>query len=454
MSRDKLKVYQLECIETIEHIFKTNNRQCIQLPTGSGKTWIFSEYLYRNSDRALIVCPSIDLKYQIIDSLNKFNVTDVSENLKNNTKNHVVTIQALSRIQDKNILKKYDHLVIDECHHAQAKSYLETIKYVDKKCKILGLTATPERFDGKSILNIFNTISYSKNIKDMIEKGYLADICAYKIKTGQKIAKRGSSDFRQIELKSLDNQTRNSIIKKTFLENCSDKKTLVFCLNIQHSMQVAHILKEEGIKCEAVHGELPKGKRKELLDDFKKGKIKALTNCQILTEGFDEPSIEALIIARPTASKSLYCQMVGRGLRKHVNKEICYLYELTDNNYNICDFSTTYYEGKERINGIKQTEYPNGIRFSEMKKYLENIPETEIIIKKESHRIILNNKKLAGNTINLLTSKFYGYECTKYQKFCMDLRDIPYKGNENFLEAAFLIWKHDLEEKYGHNTRS
>jgi len=334
-----LREYQIECIEKIESHFKNNDRQLVQLPTGAGKTWIFSSYLKNNSLTALVICPSNELKHQILDAMERFGIDSKCEGL-GKKKFNVITSQMLAYEKNLNTIneKNYDHIVIDEAHHVQSDSYKKLINNLAYKTKILGLTATPERLDKKSLLDIFHELTYKKTIYELIQDGYLCDMQAFRIKTGQSIAKR-SYDFRCVELKQLDNETRNNILLKCIYEDCKNLKTLIFCLNVQHAESIAEELKLLNLKAACVHGGVKKSERKEIIKKFKTGEIQYLTNCQILTEGFDEPSIECLVIARPTSSKSLYCQMIGRGLRKTETKNLCKLYELTDNNHNICNFN-------------------------------------------------------------------------------------------------------------------
>lgn len=442
-----MRNYQSECIETIKENFKNKDRQLIQLPTGSGKTWVFCKYLKENSKSALLICPSIDIKYQILETLKLFNISSISDKLDYKNYN-VITACCLGR--DKNMQfikeKKYDHIIIDEAHHAQSNSYIKLLENIDYPCKVLGLTATPERLDKKCLLDIFYQITYKKNICDMIEEGYLSDICSYRIKTGQIISKRGQ-EFRQIELRKLDNEDRNSIIVKTIIENCKNKKTLVFCLNIEHSEKIAYLIqKNSGIKTAFVHGKMNKNHRKEVLEKFKTGEIQIVTNCQVLTEGFDEPSIEAIVITRPTASKALYCQMIGRGLRKTENKNLCYLYELTDNNHKICTFNVACDKEPEF-----QREYKQGIRLTELKKEIEEIHIESIVTKNEKFSLFLNENKLAGNSIKILHTDFQAMDPTPNQYNKLNKLKISYHKSITFLEAAFLIWYHKLKVKYGYN---
>jgi len=445
-----MRDYQKECIEVIHNHFKTHDRQIIQLPTGSGKTWIFCEYLSKYSNKALIICPSIELKEQILDTAKRFNIKSISDNPRDHNKNHVVTAAVLSYENTRKILfsKNYDHIVIDEAHHANSKTYTEFLSSLINKPKILGCTATPERLDGKSLLDVFETLTYKKNIYELIKNGFLADILAYRIKTNQDIAKRGSSDFRATELRILDNESRNNLIYKTFKENCRDKKTIIFCISVEHCIKISDYLKSQGVNSAYIHGKMNNKKRQEILKKYKTGEIQVLTNCQLLTEGFDEPTIEAIIIARPTASKALYCQMIGRGLRKTNSKNICYLYELTDNNFKLCTFNVTC----EKDPTFKH-EYRQGIKLSELYEEIEFIIIDDYELEKEKIELFANKKTLTKNAIDLLKSYFYTIPATNYQKFWLNFYEIKYYEEINFLEAGFLLWKQELKKRlYGNNN--
>jgi len=442
-----MRNYQKECIEVIHKHFKDNDRQLIQLPTGSGKTWIFCEYLSKHSNSALIICPSIELKEQIITTAEKFGINSISEKPRDRSRNHVITSACLGYENTLKILisRNYDHIVIDEAHHAQSKNIKNFLNSLNNKPKILGCTATPERMDGKSLIEIFKSITYQKSIYNLINDGFLADIIAYRIKTDQNISKRGNSDFRLFELKKLDNESRNGLIYKTYFDNCLNKKTLIFCLSVNHCIKVSEYFKSKNINSEYIHGVMKKKQRMEILKRFKSGETQVLTNCQLLTEGFDEPSIEALIMARPTASKTLYCQMIGRGLRKTKSKDVCYLYELTDNNFKLCTFNVTCDKPSEF-----HREYKSGIKLSELYKELESIDIQSIELYKEKIELFSNRKTLKGNAIDILKSDFYNLPATEYQKWWLKFHEIKHPEYINFLEAAFLIWKENIKGKlYG-----
>ena len=439
----ELHDYQKECIGVIADTFKERDKQLVQLPTGSGKTFIFLNYLKENSKRAIITCPSKELQEQIYHWGKYFLGNIISKNPKNDKKPFVVVTAASLNFET--TMRELDwwdidHVVIDEAHHAHSQTYCRFLERMDSSCKfdLLGCTATPERMDRKSLEDIFESISFSRTIYEMIAAGHLCDMKGWRIKTGcelESITKSGG-DFVHYSIKKLDMESRNKLILNVYRDHCVNRKTLIFCIDIDHAIKISESLKMAGYRSEFIHGKLPLGERERIIQRFKTGETQVLTNCQLLTEGFDEPSIDALIIARPTRSKALYCQMIGRGLRKHPGKEFCHLYELTDNNHNICTFNTAADHEPEFI-----FNYEDGIKLSDLKKKTEGMDIETMIIKKEEFKIFKDEYGFDTwfNNVPALECQLKRLE-----------RDLP--GQPTALEAAFLIWKQNLRKRYGYNN--
>jgi superfamily II DNA or RNA helicase len=456
MKSIQLKEFQKECIEQICKHFSVYKKQLIQLPTGSGKTFIFLHYLRDYSKKSVIVVPSKELEEQVFywgkiickdKSIirNRYNMI----HLFNQPDIIITTAAALRFDKTKEFIKEFDFdtLVIDEAHHAQAITYKKFLKTIDQKSfNLLGCTATPERLDKKPLFEIFEHLTYKKNILDLILTKDLCNAKAFKIKTGCKISSNEvrKGDFLPKSLSKLNNETRNKILHKCFLEHAFDKKTLIFCVNINHAVAIADSLKKCGIKSAAVWGSMPLKEREKILEDFKKGDIQVISNCQLLTEGFDEPSIESLIIARPTLSKSLYCQMIGRGLRNFPGKEFCYIYELTDNAHNICDLTSTL-----EISSNFKKEYSNNTDILALAKEYEHIDEENIEIKKEEFNI-LNQKFVLNDNgyLNIFNTNFDKIKPTKRQQEKLNKHN--FISEMSCLEASFILWKEKLREKYGY----
>ena len=442
----ELRDYQLECIQTMHSHFQDNDRQIVQMPTGAGKTITFLKYLSLYSKRSLILVPTRELLEQVDESaLHFFHKSEVFAKYDSNIvfkKVNIMTAASVSyeSITEKLLEAKFDTIIIDEAHRAQSdtyKNFIGSYKQRHPKVKICGFTATPERSDKLPLLEIFDKLTFSRTIYDLINLGHLCDMVSYRIKTGQKFETRrlSAGDFSPICLKILDNDTRNNIILKTYKDNCVNKKTLVFCLSINHALKLEHYFAEHGIAARAIYGAMPKGHRKQIIKDFKSGKIMVLFNCQLLTEGFDEPSIDAIMITRPTKSKSLYCQMIGRGLRNSPGKKFCYLYELTENVHNISTFNVAC-----ELDDLPTFEYEDGIRLTQLKETFEGMSLKDFSLIKE--KIIIFDKKaecLFSNT------------ATQHQIELLKKLNIPYMNPISIYEAGYLLWKHRLKAKYEQN---
>lgn len=443
----KLRDYQQECIDILKQDTK---KQLIQLPTGSGKTIIFLKYLRENSKKSLIIVPTLDLQQQIYESsLNFYHKSEVF--LKTckrlQTKDFKVFIFVANSLNFEETRKfllniDIDHIIIDEAHRSLAPTYTKFLDFYtehNNKYKLIGFTATPERLDRKCLLDLFEKITYKKTIYELILDGYLCDLECFRIRTKHEIKSDGKEkDFKQIEISHLDNYSRNQLIYKTYFENCLNKKTLIFCISIDHAEKIADYLrKEKGIKAHHIHGKQSIAHRTEILQKFRSGEIQVITNCQLLTEGFDEPSIEAIIIARPTKSKSLYCQMIGRGTRLFSNKKICSIYELTDNTHKICTFNVAADENKD-ANFIR--DYKDGITLTQLRKEISEISLSDYVLEKEKINVISDFNSYLESKGLLLSQK---------KKLCE--KSITFMEPINLLQASFLLFLQNLREKYGFN---
>ena len=438
-----LRDYQKKCIDAIECEFEKRQTQLVQLPTGSGKTVILWSFLKRHNLCSLIVAPTRDLIEQLYETgCNFVDKKDIylkkrSDYVKR--KHTITTMQGLTWMIKKNKghCLDFDILIIDEAHRSQAKTYREFIeKYIEgtsRKC--LGLTATPERLDGKSLIDIFEIISFKRSLIDLIRKKHLTDIKYFKIKTDVKMVDLvyRAGDFSSANLKQLDTPKRNGIIVDIVLKKIKNKKTLVFCLSVEHAKFVAALLCEKGIKSCAIYGTLCMTKRREILDRFKRGEIQVLTNCQLLTEGFDEPSIEVMILARPTRSKALYCQMIGRGVRPFKNKCFCDVYDLSDVNFNITSFNAL-------------GDLPEDISFGEE---FEGTTLLENVDKFKRGTFDVAESEVVFEEKDLLKESF-NEKVLKHQTLLLKEKKIPCW--EDFLtikDAAYLLWKDRKFEEYG-----
>lgn len=406
-----LRDYQEECILEIAKAYKNKtNRQLISLPTGTGKTCIFSSLAKRLNTKTLILAHRDELLDQAIDKFKIIwpgvNVGKVKAEQNEFDKQVVVaSVQSICRDNRLEEARKqgFKLCVIDEAHHAVSNSYLKVVKelgFLDtaKEKLLVGVTATPERLDKIALGELFQKIVFERTIASMIRGDYLADLRGIRIQTKTDISKVGVSqgDFQIDALASVvDTEDRNNIIVKSYQEKAPGLKSIAFCVNIEHSKHLAEEFNTAGIKAAAVWGDMDKDERKAILKLFHNGDIDIITNCNLLTEGFDEPSIRCLLMARPTKSRSLYIQMVGRGTRKYPNKKECLVIDFTDNRHDICMFGDL--RGKPIKDGqsVKEAE-------EEDEKTREEAKETSWI---------KSNNKTTSKEFDLLeTSNFRWFE--------------------------------------------
>lgn len=347
-----LRQYQEDCLDKIQKKFASGiNRQLISVATGGGKTIIFASLIKRSNVKTLVIAHTDELIQQAYDKI-KFVYPDADIGIckaKLNEINHNIIIGSIQSIcKDKRLelLKQQDIklVVVDEAHHSAAKTYkkvlaqLGFLKDIDKSKLLIGFTATPRRGDSVRLDNIYQEITYELNILDMIRANHLSDFKCRRIETNVDISelKLKSSEFQLSELSKLVNvHTRNSLIVnayKKIVEKKNIKLAIAFCCDIKHAIDLAKEFTDNDIAAGVVHSKLSSAERVDVIEKFKKGELKVLTNCGILTEGFDAPAIDCILMCRPTRSATLFIQMLGRGLRPHPAKIYCYILDFTDNN--------------------------------------------------------------------------------------------------------------------------
>lgn len=204
---------------------------------------------------------------------------------------------------------------------------------------LVGFSATPFRQDGRGLAEDFDKIVYSRTIKDMIDSGYLCNPIGHKILTDLDLSKipTDGGDFAVSALsRAMNTNPLNQLVVEAYLEKASGRKAIAFSTSIAHAETLAARFKACSLRCEAIHSNLPTEERQRLKKTFKEGEIDILVNPTMLTDGYDEPSIEAVIIARPTKSPGLFQQMVGRGLRTYPNKKDCIVLDFGDQAHSLC----------------------------------------------------------------------------------------------------------------------
>jgi len=338
-----LRPYQQEALHAIaDNRVKGISKQLVVLPTGAGKTVIFSHLPKMSKDvlPMLVLAHRGELLTQAQEKILWSNPElDVQIEKAEQHADHcdvvVASVPTLGRAESERILKYpknyFNSIVIDEAHHAAAQSYRRILDYFDTPF-ILGVTATPQRSDSVRLTDVFQEIVYYKTIQDLIQDGYLCRLVGYRVKTDTDISEveTNNGDYIASQLEeTINNPSRNAAVVAAYEQIVPGKKAIVFASGIAHAEALAISFKHK-VSTEVLLGSTSDEDRKSILSRFKTGETKVLINVGVLTEGFDEPSVESIILARPTRSALLYTQIVGRGTRLFEGKDNCVVIDIAD----------------------------------------------------------------------------------------------------------------------------
>ena len=243
------------------------------------------------------------------------------------------TVQSISKDLEKFSPTDFDYLIVDECHHAAANTYQKIFAYFHPKF-ILGLTATPERSDGEDMLELFQNVAHKMDLKTAVERGVLVPIRCIRVKTNIDLTdvRINGIKYNSQDLESkLFIPERNQLIVDIYLKYVNGKKTVIFCASVDHAAEIAKLLRDSGVKAEAVSGRDRVEVREKILKDYETGSTNVLCACDLLNEGWDSPHTTVLFMARPTMSKTIYLQQLGRGTRRYPGKEDLLVVDFVDN---------------------------------------------------------------------------------------------------------------------------
>lgn len=335
----ELRTYQEEALDSLEKL-RDNNETIALLchATGTGKTVTAVSDAKKFNGRTLFIAHTTEIVKQTkikFEELWPEAPSGLYMGEQKETEKQVIcaSIQSIALNLDKFKEDEFDYIIIDEAHHAAAETYQNVLGYFKPKFT-LGLTATPERTDDINILEVFKNTAHKLDIKTAVEMGALAPVRCIRIRTNIDLTrvKYNSLSYNVRDLESkIYVPERNSLIVKTYLKYVKDKKTVVFCASIKHAEELARMFREAGLEAKAVFGAMKKIERVDVLNDFQDGKIKVLCACDLLNEGWDCPSIEVLFMARPTMSKLIFTQQLGRGMRNSPGKEFLMVFDFVDN---------------------------------------------------------------------------------------------------------------------------
>ena len=335
----ELKEHQKSALKALEQM--RDNSETIALlyhATGTGKTTTAVLDAKRCGGRVLFIAHTQELVDQAAKRFRELwtntTVGRYCEVIKQ-PRAHVVcgSVQSVALHLDEFKDDEFDYLIVDEAHHAAADTYQKILSYF-KPAFTLGLTATPERADDKSILEIFKNTAHKLDIQTAVEIGELVPVRCIRIHTNIDLTKVRFNSV-QYNIRDLESKIyvpeRNRLIVDTWMQYVRDKRTVVFCASVKHAQQIADLFREQGIKSAAVSGSMKQSERREFQEKFVNRDIQVLCACDLLNEGWDCPEIEVLFMARPTMSKVLYTQQLGRGMRLYEGKESLMVFDFVDN---------------------------------------------------------------------------------------------------------------------------
>ncbi|KAL2177244.1 P-loop containing nucleoside triphosphate hydrolase protein [Thermothelomyces heterothallicus CBS 202.75] len=353
-----LRDYQEECIQSVlSSLEKGHKRLGVSLATGSGKTVIFTQLIGRVKPRSEIATQTLILAHrrELVEQaarhcsrtypdktieleLGKLSASGTAD----------ITVASLQSILSKDRFLKFDPkrfklVLVDEAHHIVAPGYLKVLEHLGLRKKqpdsphLVGVSATFSRFDGLKLGAVIDEIVYHKDYVDMIGEKWLSDVIFTTVeskadlsKVKRKKGKGGSGDFDTNSLSKAVNtvELNDVVVRAWFAKAAGRKSTLVFCVDLNHVAALTQRFRHYGVDARFVTGDTPARDRAERLDAFKKGEFPVLINCGVFTEGTDIPNIDCVVLARPTRSRNLLIQMIGRGMRLHAGKQNCHIIDM------------------------------------------------------------------------------------------------------------------------------
>lgn len=336
----ELKHHQREALDALQAM--RDRHETIALlyhATGTGKTVTAVTDAKRCGGRTLFLAHTQELVNQAADTFRtlwpEVTVGRYMEAIKE-PEAHVVcgSVQSVALHLENFREDAFSYLIVDEAHHAAADTYQKILAYFHPAFT-LGLTATPERTDdNRAILDIFKNTAHKLDIQTAVEIGELVPIRCIRIHTNIDLT-RVRFNSVQYNIRDLESKIyvpeRNRLIVDTWLQYVRDKRTVVFCASVRHAEQIAELFRQAGVSAAAVSGGMKPAERREFQDRFVRREILVLCACDLLNEGWDCPEIEVLFMARPTMSRVLYTQQLGRGMRLFPGKESLIVFDFVDN---------------------------------------------------------------------------------------------------------------------------
>jgi ATP-dependent helicase IRC3 len=342
----KPRPYQKAAVASVVGRYRAGERRMLlHLPTGAGKTVIATFIIQALQGFGLRRCLFVAHRREILDQTVRtlerhlpalrIEVEQGERTASGDADVTVASVQSLLRRKERYEGNHFDLILCDECHRALSPSWEQVISHfwsgAREQTLLLGMTATPRRTDGRSVLGVFGEPAFEISRTDLEDLGYLVPMQYFTVQGDLMLDRVGiqGGDFQATALsRVMDTPALRALAVKAWLEQGAGKRTIAFCAGVEHAQHLAEDFRGIGIAAEKLDGKTKE--RHELLGRFQAGDVQILTNYAVLTEGFDDPGVACILMARPTTSPLVYTQCVGRGLRSAPGKRACTIIDLVD----------------------------------------------------------------------------------------------------------------------------
>ncbi|MFP4527697.1 MAG: DEAD/DEAH box helicase [Candidatus Kapaibacterium sp.] len=376
----QLRPYQIEAKRKVYQAFHEHRRVLLTLPTGAGKTVLFTDICrdaYERKSRVLVLVHRKELIEQASEKLFRYGLRHgIIQPEYPYTPMRDIQVASVQTLVRRKMPPDIGLVICDEAHHSRANSY-RTIYDNYPEAKILGVTATPVRTSGAGFEDLFDDLVVGTSVRELIELGYLVkpQIFANPLRFDLSKVKKTAGDYNEKALyEAMEEKFTYGDLLETWRQKAEGKRTVVFAINLAHSRQIVKTYQEAGIPAEHLDGATGSAERAATLRRFREGETLVLSNVGIVTEGFDVPAIECVQLVRPTKSLGLYLQMVGRGLRPADGKDRAVILDHSD-----CIFNHGFPESERdwTLKGIKKSKRKTKIAIRDKKtgKVYENVRE-------------------------------------------------------------------------------
>jgi superfamily II DNA or RNA helicase len=446
----ELRDYQRTCVDLVVQSYEQNpqGEEYLVLPCGAGKTIIFSAIIHTlarvHNCAALILAHRDELLDQAIEKYQYVDSSAIIGKVGGGVHNYggdvtVGSIATVSRPKHiKNLKALYGTgqgliIVIDEFHHSQSDGYQRVIKAFPDAF-LLGVTATPDRLDRKLLLDGKPPL-FQMSIIDMIKRKYLCDMRVIAIRTETSLddihTQMGDFNEKELDL-AINTPDRNKRIVDAYQEYAAGKRTICFAVTVAHARALEYAFNDAGIPAATITGNTSIDERKKLYAQLRSGEILVLTSVMVLSEGFDETSVECVIMARPTQSRGLFVQCIGRGVRLHPGKKEAIILDITDNCLKHRLMPVNLRKALDMMN-LKDDETIEEALAREKEELEER--EKQAMVRK------LKEKRVKDLQIDLLTSIAWtehaeGHYSIELPRIKHKLGIIPVKGTDMYYVAA------------------